>query len=313
MICCKRDRLKEVAGTDSPLTSTFVTNGGFDWPGKDPNTSNDFTTLRVTYEFGNMVDWEIIAGRDFSRDFATDSSAFIVNEAAIKYLDVEDPVGMVMERGDMKHPIVGVVRNLVTQSPYDNVRQTLFMLSTSAFLNRIVVKLKPNARAHEALSQIETIYKKYDPINPFSYQFVDESFAKKFRSEERIGTLASFFAFLAIFISCLGLFGLAAYMADQRRREIGIRKVLGASVLGLWQMLSRDYIILVSISFLIAAPITYYFMNNFLDNYTYRISLGWSVFIIVGILVFVLTVVTVSWQAIRAALMNPVHAIKQET
>jgi len=303
--------VEEMAGTDSPITSTGVTNGGFNWAGKDPNSSNDFTSLRVTFEFGDMVDWKIIEGRDFSKDFATDSTAIILNEAAVEYMGLENPIGTVMTRGDDKHPIVGVVKNLVTQSPYDPVRQTIFMVHKT-WLNYINVKLKAQSGAHEALAEIETIFKKYDPANSFEYEFADDSYARKFRNEERIGKLASFFAILAIFISCLGLFGLAAYVAEQRTKEIGIRKVLGASILELCKMLSRNFIILVALSCLLAAPISYYLMNNWLQDFTYRTDLSWWVFVVVGIVALGIALVTVIFQALKAALMNPVNAIKSE-
>ncbi|MBX2870530.1 MAG: ABC transporter permease [Saprospiraceae bacterium] len=303
--------VEEVAGTDSPITSTGVTNGGFDWTGKDPSASNDFTTLRVTYEFGDMVDWEIIAGRDFSRDFASDTTGFILNEAAVEYMGLEDPVGMVMRRGEDVHKIVGVVKNLVTQSPYAPVRQTLFMLHET-WLNYVNIKLKADSPPHEALTQIEAIFKKYDPANSFDYQFADEAYARKFSDEERIGKLASFFAILAIFISCLGLFGLAAYVAERRKKEIGIRKVLGASILRLCQMLSKDFMKLVLISFLLATPISYYLMNNWLQDFSYRTGLSWWVFALVGLASIVIALSTVIIQALRAALMNPANVIKSE-
>ncbi|MCB0633876.1 MAG: ABC transporter permease, partial [Lewinella sp.] len=303
--------VEEMAGTDSPVTSTGVTNGGFTWEGMDPTLSNDFTSLRVTYEFGDMVDWEIIEGRDFSRDFATDSIAFILNEAAVEYMGLENPVGKTMERGGDQHPIVGVVKNLVTQSPYQPVRQTIFMLHET-WLNQINIKLKPESRPREALVAIETIFNKYDPLNPFEYHFADEEYARKFQNEERVGKLATFFAVLAVFISCLGLFGLASYMAEQRTKEIGIRKVLGASVVNLWQLLSKDFILLVLISCLLAAPLAYFFMKSWLTDYAYRTDLSWWVFALVGLLALVITMLTVSYQALRAALMNPVHSIKSE-
>jgi ABC-type antimicrobial peptide transport system permease subunit len=303
--------VEEMAGTDSPVTSTGTTNGGFTWEGMDPSLSNDFTSLRVTYEFGDMVDWEILEGRDFSRDFATDSLAFILNEAAVEYMGVENPVGMYLERGDSKHPIVGVVKNLVTQSPYAPVRQTIFMLHES-WLNQINIKLKPESRPREALAEIETIFNKYDPLNPFEYHFADEEYAQKFQNEERVGKLATFFAVLAVFISCLGLFGLASYMAEQRIKEIGIRKVLGASVTNLWQLLSKDFILLIIISCLLAAPIAYFLMKSWLEDYDYRTELSWWVFAVVGLLAIIITLLTVSYQALRAALMNPVQSIKSE-
>ncbi|PHN05396.1 ABC transporter permease [Flavilitoribacter nigricans DSM 23189 = NBRC 102662] len=304
-------KVENMVGTDSPVTSTGVTNGGFTWDGMDPGLSNDFTSLRVTYDFGDMVDWEIIEGRDFSRDFATDSSAIILNEAAVEYMGLENPVGTIMERGDMRHEIVGVVKNLITQSPYDPVRQTLFM-HHETWLNQINIKLKPDSRAHEALSQIETIFKKYDPVNAFEYHFADEEYARKFQNEERIGELATFFALLAVIISCLGLFGLASYVAEQRTKEIGIRKVLGATVTNLWQLLSKDFIFLVLIACILAVPLAWLLMNNWLEDFSYRTDLSWWVFAVVGLLAMILALLTVSFQALRAAFMNPVNSIKSE-
>ncbi|MEM1121135.1 MAG: FtsX-like permease family protein, partial [Bacteroidota bacterium] len=304
--------LTSVAITDSRITSMGTTNGGFTWEGKDPNASNDFTTLRVTYDFGKMVDWQIVEGRDFSKDFATDSTAFVINEAAVEYMGLENPVGTIMRRGDYEHRIVGVVKNMITQSPYEPVRQMLFMLHEGRFHNFINVKLHPESDVRETLAKVETIIKKYDPINDFEYEFADDTFARKFGDEERIGKLAAFFAGLAIIISCLGLFGLATYMAEQRTKEIGIRKVLGASVTNLWQLLSKEFILLVVIASILAIPFAYYFTNNWLANYTYRTEVSWWVFVVVSLLALVITLVTVSVQAVRAALVNPVKAIQQE-
>jgi ABC-type antimicrobial peptide transport system permease subunit len=180
------------------------------------------------------------------------------------------------------------------------------------WLNHINIKLKPESSAHTALRDIEAIFKKYDPVNSFEYQFADEEYARKFSNEERIGKLASFFAILAIFISCLGLFGLASYVAEQRTKEIGIRKVLGASVASLWQMLSKDFIYLVLISCVLAVPIAYFLVNNWLEDYTYRTGLSWWVFALVGLLALTVTLLTISFQALKAAFMSPVHSIKSE-
>ncbi len=303
--------IENMVGTDSPMTATGVTNGGFSWEGMDPAMSNDFTSLRVTYDFGEMVEWEIIDGRDFSPEFATDSSAIILNEAAVAYMGLDDPVGTIMRRGEDQHEIVGVVRNLITQSPYDPVRQTIFM-HHETWLDQVNIKLKAASRPSEALAAIETVFKKYDPVNTFEYHFADEEYARKFDDEERIGQLATFFAILAIIISCLGLFGLASYVAERRAKEIGIRKVLGATVLSLWQLLSRDFVILVLIACLVAAPIAYQMTNSWLEDFSYRTELSWWVFAVVGGLVLLLALLTVSFQALRAAWMNPVEAIKRE-
>ncbi|GAB5553079.1 MAG: ABC transporter permease [Saprospiraceae bacterium] len=302
--------IEEVAATDSRVTLTYSTNGGFDWEGKDPDKSNDFTSLRVSHEFGEMVNWDLISGRDFSRAHGMDENAIILNEAAVEYMGIENPVGKALIRDIYTYPIVGVVKNLITQSPYEPVRQTIFMLEEDWF-NYLYIKLKPESKVQEALAGIEGVMAKYDPINTFEYEFTDEAYAKKFNNEKRIGRLASFFTILAIFISCLGLFGLATYVAEQRTKEIGIRKVLGASVFKLWQMLSKDFVVLVSIAFIIAIPIAYFLMQKWLVDYTYRINIGWWVFGLVGILAVLITLFTVSFQALKVAFKNPVQVIKE--
>jgi ABC-type antimicrobial peptide transport system permease subunit len=178
--------------------------------------------------------------------------------------------------------------------------------------NFAVIKINPKINTLTALTTIGNVFKKYDASQPFSYKFVDEEYEKKFRTEQRIGTLASCFATLAIFISCLGLFGMAIFMAEQRRKEIGIRKVLGASVLSVWRLLSKDFIVLVSISLLIAIPVAYYFIHNWLQNYEYRTAISWWIFAAAGIGAIIITLLTVSFQAIKAAIANPVESLRSE-
>ncbi|MEO0337941.1 MAG: ABC transporter permease, partial [Bacteroidota bacterium] len=182
--------VQEVAGTDTKVTFISNTHGNFDWEGKDPNMANDFTGLRVTQEFGQMVDWELLEGRDFSRALSSDQNAVILNEAAVKYMGIENPVGKALKRDGFTYPIVGVVKNLVTQSPYDPVRQTMFWFEEDWYLN-LYLKLKPNVNTKEALASIEQVVRKYDTVNPFEYEFTDEAYAMKFQNEERIGKLAS--------------------------------------------------------------------------------------------------------------------------
>ena len=172
--------------------------------------------------------------------------------------------------------------------------------------------MNPLIGAREGLARIETVFKKYDPDNTFNYTFADQEYAKKFSNERRLGQLVSVFASLAIFISCLGLLGLASFVAEQRTKEIGIRKVLGASVTGMWQMLSRDFVVLVIISFFIAIPIAYYLLNSWLLNYEYRTQMSWWIFFLTGMGALIITLTTVSYQALKAALMNPVNSLKTE-
>ena len=309
----KTGAVEEVAMTDSPITSTDITNSGFDWKGKDPGMSEEFSTLRVTHEFGKLVGWQIIDGRDFSREFASDSMAFVINESAAKYMGLKDPVGEIIKWGDdAEFKIIGVVKDLVTQSPYSPVKQTLFLIHYKNWMSLVNIKLNPDLNANDALSKIGTVFKKYDPANPFDFQFADQEYAKKFGNEKRIGNLAAVFAALAVFISCLGLFGLASFVAEQRTKEIGIRKVLGASVLNLWKMLSKDFVLLIVISCAIAIPISIYFMNNWLMQYSYRSSIAWYVLLLAGLGSILITLLTVSFQAVKAAIANPVKSLRSE-
>jgi len=304
--------VKEVALTDSPLTATNVTNGGFTWEGKDPGMAEEFATLRVTHEFGEMIDWQILDGRDFSRDFASDSMAFIINESAAKYLGMENPVGKSLKWGNNgEYKIIGVVKDMITQSPYSPVKQMLFFLNYKR-VNLAHVKINPDVSATEALSKIETVFKKYDPSNAFEYSFVDQDYGKKFDNERRIAKLTSAFAALAMLISCLGLFGLASFIAEQRTKEIGIRKVMGASVANLWSMLSKDFVLLVVISSLISIPIAYHYLSSWLENYEYRTSISWWIFAVTGFGAVLITLMTISYQSLKAALMNPVRSLRSE-
>lgn len=213
--------------------------------------------------------------------------------------------------GDDENQVVGVIKNMVMDSPYNPVKPTIFFINPN-WLSMYNVRLNPGTPVKEALTEVEAAYKRHDAKSPFDYEFVDEAYSEKFEGEERIGKLARVFAFLAIFISCLGLFGLSAYVAEQRTKEIGIRKVLGASVANLWAMQSKGFVRLVILACLIAVPIAYYYLNGWLADYEYRIELGWSVFAVSAILALVVTLMTVSFQSVRAALANPVESLRSE-
>ena len=304
--------IETVSKSESRITSTGVTNSGFTWEGKDPNMNDEFVTLRVTHDFGKTIDWKIKEGRDFNKTMATDSMGFVINETAAKYMGLENPVGQTLKwanNGDWK--IIGVVEDMITQNPYQPVKQTMFFIDykRSLWTN---VKIKPEASMSEAIAKIETVYGQYDPVNIFDYHFADEDYAKKFNDEERIGKLSSFFTLLAIVISCLGVFGLAAYMAERRTKEIGIRKVLGASIVNIWQMLSKDFVLLVFIACLLAIPISYYYAQSWLENFAYRMEISWEIFVVAGAGVLLITLLTVSFQAIKAAIMNPVKALRSD-
>jgi ABC-type antimicrobial peptide transport system permease subunit len=192
------------------------------------------------------------------------------------------------------------------------VRPSIYHIGEYDNMGNLILKLNPNQSTSNAISSIEKTWKKYTPTVPFEYRFVDEAFGKKFQAEERIGKLSTYFAVLAIFISCLGLFGMASFVAEQRTKEIGIRKVLGASVLNLWSLLSKEFVALVILSCMIAAPVAYYYLNNWLTNYDYRINISWQVFIWAALAALVLTILTVSFKAIKAALSNPIRSLRTE-
>ncbi|GAA0562576.1 ABC transporter permease [Chitinophaga japonensis] len=301
----------EMALSSSPVTESWSTEGDFTWEGKDPAQSVDFPFTIVSYEFGKTVGWRFREGRDFSAAFATDSAAFVINESAVRFMGLEKPVGAVIKWGGKPYTVIGVIRDMITESPYRQVRPSIFAM-TKPPDSYVILKLDPKMSARTALAKIGAVFKQYSPAQPFDYQFVDEEYARKFDTETRIGKLASSFAILAIFISCLGLFGMALFMAEQRTKEIGIRKVLGASVLNLWHLLSGEFLLLVLIALVIAAPIAYYGMQRWLEGYEYRTAISWWIFAATGIGALLIALVTVSGQSVRAALINPVKSLRTE-
>ena len=300
-----------MAQSSSPTSGIENNRSGLQWKGKDPAMTDDFGNIRVTTDYGKTVGWQFVDGRDFSNQYLTDSSALIINEAAVKYMGLKNPVGENIRVGRKGYHVIGVVRDMVMGSPYEHAKQTIYYITHEDF-SYVIIRINPHISAHEAIQKIEAVCKTYSPSVPFSYQFADEAYAKKFSDDERIGKLASLFAILAIFISCLGLFGMATFTAEQRIKEIGVRKVLGASVFSLWRLLSKDFIILVTISLLIAIPVAWYFMGNWLQHYEYRTAMPWWVFGAAGAGAIVITLLTVSYQSINAALMNPTKSLKSE-
>ena len=301
-----------VSGSQHDLTNSWTNNMGFKWEGKDPQLQESFFTNGVTSDFGKTAGWRIVQGRDFSPGLATDSGAFIINEAAVKYMNLRHPIGKIVRWGDNEvYTIIGVASDMISQSAYSNANPMIFFLSRYG-IGKLNIRLAPSAGVPRAIAAIQAIFKKYDPEHAFEYQFADEEFAKKFGDEERIGQLAGFFTLLAIFISCLGLLGLSAFVAEQRTREIGVRKVLGATVFNLWNLLSREFVLLVSLSLLIGGPIAFWIMHSWLQNYAVHAALSWWIFALAAAGAIALTLFTVSFQAIRAALANPVKSLRTE-
>jgi ABC-type antimicrobial peptide transport system permease subunit len=307
----QRGAIISMTEAGSPTTGIWGSSSGFSWKGKDPNLSIDFKTVRGSYDYGKTVGWHIKQGRDFSRDFATDSSAYILNEAAVKFMGLQNPIGETITSFDNPFTVIGVIDDMVMDSPYDTPKPTIYSLSNDQG-NFTIIKINPTASTKDALARIEKVFRKFSPDQAFEYQFVDAEYAKKFSSEERVGKLAGFFALLAIIISSLGLFGLASFVAEQRTKEIGIRRVLGASVLSVWNLLSKDFVVLVIISFLVAVPVAWYAMSKWLLDYSYRINISWEIFLIAGLLALLIALLTVSLQAIKAGLANPVKSLRTE-
>lgn len=311
-----------VSGASGPVTSVWSTNGGLEWRGKTADKVDGFASVWITHDFGRSIGWEMKAGRDFSRELASDSvsrhsdpalrRSIIINEAAAAYMGLANPVGEVITWGELTFTIIGVVKNMVMESPFNPVRQTIYLVRYNDANNYLNIRINPNLSAADALTRTEAVFKKIVPAVPFDYQFADTEYGFKFRAEERIGKLSSVFAVLAILISCLGLFGLSSFVAEKRTKEIGVRKVLGASVFSLWKLLSTEFVVLVIISLLIAFPVAYHFMSKWLLNYEYRTSVSWWVFAMAGISALAITLLTVSFQGIKAAVANPVKSLRSE-
>jgi len=299
--------------TNSPITEQWSDGWGQEWEGKDPNDKTDFSRFVSDEGLGVTAGLTFVHGRDFDiKQFPTDSTGMIINEASLKVMKFKDPIGKIVKDNGIEWHIVGVIKDFIITSPYEPVRPLLIAGAKRDWFSTLMMKMNPNVPMSQNLKKAEVIFKKYNREYPFDYRFVDEEYAQKFENEQRQGTLAGLFAGLTIFISCLGLFGLATYMAENRIKEIGVRKVLGASVTGITALLSTDFIRLVIISFLIAAPLSWWAMYKWLQDYTYRVPIHWWVFAAACLLSVVIALLTVSYQAIRAATANPVKSLRSE-
>ncbi|MGC4035114.1 MAG: ABC transporter permease [Chitinophagaceae bacterium] len=302
----------DMAGASDATTNLGAWRSGFNWAGKNPTTQPTFGFMLITEDFGKTIGWELKEGRDFSRDFGTDSLAMILNESAVKQIGMKkDIIGETIQYDGKNYHVIAVVKDIIQESPYKPVTPMVYLLSHE-WIGCVTVAIKNGVPVKNALAKIESAFKKYNPTLPFSYTFIDEDYAKKFSDEIRIGKLATFFTILAIFISCLGLFGLASFVAEQRKKEIGVRKVLGASTYDLWQMLSKEFTWLVIISCFIAIPLAWYYAASWLQQYEYRTTISLWIFIASGVGALLITLLTVSYQAIRAALANPVKSLRTE-
>lgn len=308
--------VEEIADAGGPITTTWSGNGGFSWKGYDPTADNSFSTLNVSADFGITVGWKVIDGRTFSRDIASDSSAIIINEAAAEQMKLENPVGETVHWTnlawgmDKDFHVVGVIQDMIMNSPFEPVRPAIFLNMGGA--GWMYLRVNPDMTMTEALPKIEATFRKVIPNVPFDYKPATDEYSAKFSTEDNIGRLAVVFTTLAITISCLGLFGLASFVAEQRTKEIGIRKVLGASVPNLWRMLSGEFVVLIIVACMIAVPTSYYFLSEGISRYDYKTNIAWWIFAAASGGALLITLATVSYQAVRAALSNPVNSLRTE-
>ena len=305
--------ISSVCKTNSPPEQIWSNQNGWEWKNsRSEDKGALFNTIATNYDYIKTLGIKLKEGRDFSRDYSTDSSGVILNEAAVKRMGLKNPIGELVKKNGRSLSVIGVIPDINMESPFQMI-SPLTIIFDKEWVNFLCLRINPNVSASEAINKIRPIFDRYNPSYPFDYKFADTQYAKKFNYEELIGNLSLIVSILAIFISCLGLFGLASYMAEQRTKEIGVRKVLGASVTNLWGLLSQDFVKLVIISCLIASPIAYYFMNQWLENYRdYKIEIGIGVFIVVFFLALAITLMTVSFQAIKAAVANPVKSLRTE-
>ncbi len=303
--------IEEMGEADAPTTDTWSSSSAFDWDGKDPDLSVDFSTMGISYDYGKTIGWHVIEGRDFSREFLSDTVGVIVNRAAIKYIGLKEPIGSTIRWSGQPFTILGVIDDIVVGSPYEPVKPLFYFLSRDG-ANFALIRLSREASAAQSIAVVEKVFKRHNPEQPFDYQFMDESYGRKFGNEERVGKLAGVFTALAIFISCLGIFGLSSFVAEQRTKEIGVRKVMGASILDVWRLISKEFLILVSLSCVAAVPLAYFVLSSWLSKFQYHMEVSVWVFAGASVFTILITIVTVSWHTLAAASANPVKSLRSE-
>ncbi|MEM8523134.1 MAG: ABC transporter permease [Bacteroidota bacterium] len=303
-----------VGESNYPLTNTSGNNNGFSWEGKPEDFDPILNTIFVNYDYGKTIGWEMIEGRDFSKEFPSDRLGLVITESTQKLMGLKDPIGMQLKYEPYEgysFTILGVVKDMIKGDPFENPMPAV-MFVTNQSLDWMFMRLNPQLETREALAQIEDVFSEVIPSTPFDYQFLDEEYNAKFKAEERTGELATFLAIIAILISCLGLLGLVAYVTEKRAKEIGIRKVLGANTSSIVGLLSKDFLKLVLIGFVVATPLAWYFMQQWLDNFVYRIDIHWSIFFLVGFVGIGIALLTVSFQSLKAAFASPIQSLKNE-
>jgi hypothetical protein len=296
--------------SNSRVTS-INSNNFLGWPGKPESQKVMFVTVVRGYDWAETMGAEMLFGRDLSKEFATDSSAIVINKSALDLMGIEgDPVGTQLDLWGEKRTLVGVVDNVMMGSPYEEVRPMFMVIDDWG--GSVTLRLPATNNMQSLLAGVQEVFEEYNPAYPFEYEFVDVAFERKYTTINLTRKLSMIFALLTIFITGLGLFGLASYTAQQRIKEIGIRKVLGASVTNLVGLMSRDFAKLVLMSFVIFAPLAYFLLSSYLQRYTIRTSLDWWIFALTGLVALVFAIAVVVNQARRAALANPARSLRSE-
>ncbi|HEY6503044.1 MAG TPA: ABC transporter permease [Chitinophagaceae bacterium] len=310
----KQPGIKSVTSAQSSPLEVGSSTQGVRWPGKDTTQLILFSTNPITYDYVKTMGIQLVAGRDFDPGYGLDSMGYLVNEAAARKIGYKDPVGKELTMWGDKGTIVGLMKDYHHNSlkvPIEPLILRLFKKSWNSYWGNVIIRTE-KGKTKEAIASMEKVYKQFNPGFPFKYFFTDEEMGKNYKAEHTVSKLSRYFAFLAIFISCLGLFGLVTFTAEQRTKEIGIRKVLGASVPGIIGMLSKDFLKLVLIAAVIAFPVAWWFMHKWLGDYEYRVNIGWWVFPVTGVVAMLIALLTISFQSIKAAVANPVKSLRTE-
>lgn len=302
--------IKSVTAMDQFPLNVGTSTGGVKWPGKDPKTEILIQIITAKHDIVKTLGLELVEGRSFSRDFGLDTSAVLANEAAIRAMGLENPIGTELDYWGRKRKIVGVLKDFHIASLYSTIDPALISITEDG--PQLLFAKIDETQTKEALTAVEEMYKTFNPGYPLSYKFLDDTYDKIYQSETSLGKLTTYFAMIAVFISCLGLFGLASYTADRRTKELGIRKVLGATAYQLIILLSREFTWLVVISFALAVPVSIYFLKDWLQQFAYHTELGITTFVVAAILAMGIAWLTVGIQAYRAAMSNPVRSLRAE-
>ncbi|MEM7484400.1 MAG: ABC transporter permease [Bacteroidota bacterium] len=301
-----------VTKTGSPITQTQSNSWNLEWKGKDNDTKILVHRLPADDAIAKTLNIEIVEGRDFDLEtYPTDSTAAIINQSALELMNFENPIGQIIKDNGIDWHVVGVAKDFIMNSPFQKI-EPIVIQGAKSWFSVIHVRFNEKLTTSQSLEKAESIFQKYNPEYPFDYEFVDQRYAEKFDDGQRTQKLVGLFTLLVIFISCLGLFGLASYMAENRIKEIGIRKVLGATIASIAKLLSIDFLKLILVSIVISVPVSWYFMSNWLATYEYRVSISWWTFALAGMLALLIAAFTISYQSVKAAITNPVKSLRIE-